>query len=189
MTVRWRARWTMSSTQAVPRRLEAALSPAVGPTMWMQVGRPKPSIRLFLCLAEGPYQFRHAFYMSFMWEGIIVICYLEPENTSVISYLFLSNWIEMVLKPQLTFLRHPILITNSPLAIMSSYHKHHRLHFSITASATNTAPIMHSRPVYEQRQVSAGNHTTYYPKHTHKHIFLEHLLIMSTYRLVVTAEV
>lgn len=41
-TARWRARWTMSSTQAVPLQLAAALSPAVGPTMWTQVVPPPP---------------------------------------------------------------------------------------------------------------------------------------------------
>lgn len=37
MTVRWRARWMMSSTQAAPQRPAAALSPAAGPMTWMQV--------------------------------------------------------------------------------------------------------------------------------------------------------
>lgn len=41
MTVRWRARWMMSSTQAVPLQLAAALSLAVGLTMWMQVLWPQ----------------------------------------------------------------------------------------------------------------------------------------------------
>ncbi|TMS14919.1 Nuclear factor 1 X-type, partial [Larimichthys crocea] len=47
-TARWRARWMMSSTQAVPRRLAAALSPAVGLMMWMQ-----DSHRLVLLRSRG----------------------------------------------------------------------------------------------------------------------------------------
>lgn len=53
-TVRWRARWTMSSTQAAPPRLAAALSPAAGPTTWMQVikKKQKKTLRHILCVAE-----------------------------------------------------------------------------------------------------------------------------------------
>lgn len=40
----------MSSTQAVPQRLAAALSPAVGPMMWMQVDRLKSSYMIVFVL-------------------------------------------------------------------------------------------------------------------------------------------
>lgn len=43
----------MSSTQAVPRRLEAALSPAVGPMMWMQVGKLQSSNPILLVFGRG----------------------------------------------------------------------------------------------------------------------------------------
>lgn len=53
MIVRWRARWMMSSTQAVPQRLAAALSPVVGPMMWMQVDRLKSSYLMTFVLGRG----------------------------------------------------------------------------------------------------------------------------------------
>lgn len=42
----------MSSTQAVPRRLAAALSPAVGPMMWMQVDGLKSSYWIIFVLGR-----------------------------------------------------------------------------------------------------------------------------------------
>lgn len=43
----------MSSTQAVPQRLAAALSPAVGPMTWMQVDGLKSSSLTVFVLGGG----------------------------------------------------------------------------------------------------------------------------------------
>lgn len=58
----------MSSTQAVPQRLAAALSPAVGPMTWMQVVSLQPPHKILYTyqmplqeLGRGPRQLRRKY--------------------------------------------------------------------------------------------------------------------------------
>lgn len=88
------------------------------------------------------------------WFLVIGDIDLGPLNRNVISYSLLSNWIEMVLKPQLTLLHHHthhhfpschhVILSPSPSPSAKTRH------LSITVSPTSTAPIIHNRPVYEQ---------------------------------------
>lgn len=83
----------MSSTQAVPRRLGAALSPAVGPMMWMQVGRLKSSNSILLVFGRRAISIQTCnLYELYVGEndsfGEIDF---RPLNRNVISSLFLSN--------------------------------------------------------------------------------------------------
>lgn len=79
MTVRWRARWMMSSTQAVLQRLAAALSPAVGPMMWMQVGRLISPYLILFVLGRGAISIQICI-LHELYIGKITICVHQIGN-------------------------------------------------------------------------------------------------------------
>lgn len=88
------------------------------------------------------------------WFPVIGDTDLAPLNRNVISYLFLSSWIEMVLKPQLTFLHHHthhrfpschhVILSRSPSANPSSFH--HSLHHKHSSYHAQQACLRASLP-------------------------------------------
>lgn len=139
MTVRWRARWTMSSTQAVPRRLEAALSPAVGPMMWMQVGRQRSSGPILLVFGRRSISIQTLhFKTSFIWgkEWWWRHWFLDRWTEMLWVILFLSDWIEMVPKP-----RFPSPPYSSPFPLLPQRHP-----ITIAISENPSSFLSHFQP-------------------------------------------